>query len=111
MEPQNENAPSNVSVFLSYFIPAIIFISVMLNRVAILRALLGVSIYIFNYIKNWFLQISSHLNNVINSINAQQFVYFTKRDNIAVLNKVMLYIKNNEHTKNLKIDHVATPST
>ncbi|BAX82538.1 APC family permease [Labilibaculum antarcticum] len=110
MEPQSENAPSNVSVFLSYFIPAIIFISIMLNRVAILRGLLGVSIYIFNYIKNWFLQISSNLNNVINSINAQQFIYFAKRDNIAILNKVMLYIKSNEHTKNLKIVHVVDPS-
>ncbi len=47
---------------------------------------------------------------MIDAINAQQFVYFAKRDNIAVLNKVMLYIKNNESTKNLKIVHVVDPS-
>jgi len=75
-----------------------------------LRALLGVTIYLFNYIKNKFYKITDGLNNVINSINAQQFVYFAKRDNIAVLNKVMLYIKRNEHTKNLIIVHVVDPS-
>ncbi|MDA3954522.1 MAG: APC family permease [Bacteroidales bacterium] len=110
MEPQNENAPSNVNIFLRYFIPAIIFISIMLNRVAILRILLGVVIYIFNHFKEWFLKISNRLNDSINTINVQQFVYFAKRDSLAILNKVMLYIKENEHTKNLKIVHVLDPT-
>lgn len=110
MEPEGENTVSNIKVFLSYFVPAIVLIGIMLNRVAILRALLGVTIYLFNFIKNKFLKIIDGLNNVINSINSQQFVYFAKRDNIAILNKVMLYIKNNEHTKNLRIVHVVDPS-
>ncbi len=110
MKPQSESTPSNVKLFLSYFIPAIILISILLNRVAILRTLLMIIIHIFNYFKDWFLKISTRLNNLINMINAQQFVYFAKRDNIAVLNKVMLYIKHNENTKNLKIVHVVDPS-
>ena len=56
------------------------------------------------------MKIISRQNNFINSINAQQFVYFAKRDNIAILNKVMLYILKNEHTKNLRIVHVIDPS-
>jgi len=110
IKPESEGMPSNVRIFLSYFIPAILLISILLNRVLNLRGILGMSIYIFNYFKNWFLKISNRLNNMINTINAQQFVYFAKRDNIAVLNKVMLYIKNNENTKNLKIVHVVDPS-
>ena len=110
MKPESEGAPSNVRLFLTYFIPAFILISVLLNRVPILRGSLGVIVYIFNIFKDWFLKISTRLNNLINAINAQQFVYFAKRDNIAVLNKVMLYIKNNENTKNLKIVHVIEPS-
>jgi amino acid transporter len=110
MEPEGENTPSNVKVFLRYFIPAMIFIVIMLKRVAILRTLLGITIYLFNYIKDKFLKFTNGLNNTINSINAQQFVYFAKRDNIAVLNKVMLYIKDNEHTKNLRIVHVIDPT-
>ena len=110
MKSENLEAPSNVRIFLTYFIPAIILISVLLNRVSILRVSLNVVIYIFKYFKDWFLKIIARLNNLINAINVQQFVYFAKRDNIAVLNKVMLYIKNNESTKNLKIVHVVDPS-
>jgi amino acid transporter len=110
MKSESAEAPSNVRIFLTYFIPAILLISILLNRVRILRASLGVVIYIFTYFKDWFLKISKRLNNLINAINAQQFVYFAKRDNIAVLNKVMLYIKTNENTKNLKIVHVVDPS-
>ena len=110
IKPEVEGAPSNVRIFLTYFIPAIILITILLKRVPILRASLSVVVYIFNYFKDWFLKISTRLNNLINAINAQQFVYFAKRDNIAVLNKVMLYIKNNESTKNLKIVHVVDPS-
>ncbi len=110
MKSETNEGPSNIRVFLVYFIPAIILISVLLNRVRILRASLGIMIYIFNNFKDWFLKISTRLNDLINSINSQQFVYFAKRDNLAVLNKVMLYIKNNENTKNLKIVHVVDPS-
>jgi len=110
IQPENIEDPSNVRIFLTYFIPAIFFVSIMLNRVAILRGVLGVLLYIFGHIKNWFLKISFSLNNLIKSINDQQFVYFAKRDNIAVLNKVMLYIKNNEHTRNLRIVHVIDPT-
>ena len=110
IKPENEGTPSNVRIFLTYFIPAILLISILLNRVRILRASLGVIIYIFTNFKDWFLKISTRLNNLINTINSQQFVYFAKRDNIAVLNKVMLYIKNNEDTKNLKIVHVFDPA-
>ncbi len=110
IKPEYEGASSNVRIFLSYFIPAIILITILLKRVHILRASLGVVIYIFNYFKDWFLKISTRLNKTINSINAQQFVYFAKRDNISVLNKVMLYIKTNESTKNLKIVHVIDPT-
>ncbi len=110
MEPEDASSPSNLSIFLSYFIPAILFIGIMLNRVALLRMVLGITIYISNKIKNQFLKITNQMNNLIDNINAQQFIYFAKRDNLAVLNKVILYIKNNEHTKNLKIVHVADPT-
>jgi hypothetical protein len=40
---------------------------------------------------------------LIDKINSQEFVYFTKDDDVETLNKIMLYIKNNENTKKLKI--------
>ena len=40
---------------------------------------------------------------LINKINSQEFVYFKKDDDVAALNKVMLYIQYNEHTKKIKV--------
>jgi hypothetical protein len=36
-------------------------------------------------------------------IKSQEFVFFTKGDNVVNLNKVMLYILRNEETKKVKI--------
>ncbi len=105
-----DGTQSNLRLFLTYFIPASLIIAFMLRRVAILRATLSVVFHIFKQTHAGFLKLSMRLNNLINTINAQQFVYFTKRYNIATLNKVLLYIKNNENTRNLKIVHVEDPS-
>ena len=104
--PREEGQTANVIVFLYYFIPALLFIVFMLKRVTILTAVMKVFRYIFTHIKDWFLNVTNGLNSTIDTINSQQFVYFTKSDNIAMLNKVMLYIKQNEDTKRLKLVHV-----
>ena len=36
-------------------------------------------------------------------ISDQQIVFFTRGDNLANLNRVMLYIKDNEHTDRVKV--------
>ncbi|MFH2130325.1 MAG: APC family permease [bacterium] len=110
IQPKNAEDPTNINIFLRYFIPTILFITIMLNRVGILRMLLQITMYLFRYIESWFLKISNKLNNLIHAINSQKFVYFAKRDSIVILNKVLLYIKQNEHTRSLKIVHVADPS-
>ena len=38
------------------------------------------------------------IRSKISQINSQEFVFFTRGDNIANLNQVMLYVLNNEHT-------------
>nr|WP_315222611.1 hypothetical protein [uncultured Flavobacterium sp.] len=43
-------------------------------------------------------------------INSQEFVFFTKGDDIAILNKVLQYVEGNETTKKLKIVNVKTTS-
>ncbi|HEX8529792.1 MAG TPA: APC family permease, partial [Cytophagales bacterium] len=43
------------------------------------------------------------IRRAINTINSQQFVYFTKGHNIINLNKVMLYILRNEDTHRIKV--------
>ena len=98
-----EGLPSNLSVFLEYFIPSIIFIIIMLNRTILLKFLLTVIHSIFDPVRNFVLKTDKKILKVISQINDQEFVFFTKGDNIATLNKVMLYVTKNEHTKKIKI--------
>jgi len=111
IEPRNPDDPKNFTVFLEYFIPAILGVFFMLKRVIILNTILQVTRYFLNNIQNRFYILIKYLNGHLNAINSQQFVYFAKRDNISVLNKVILYIKNNEHTKRVKLVHVSAENS
>ncbi|MCI2229403.1 APC family permease [Polaribacter sp. MSW13] len=106
MEPA-EGVPSNLSVFLEYFIPSIIFISIMLNRTILLKFLLKLMHSVFDPFRRFVLNTDKKLLSVIDHINSQEFVFFTKGDNIANLNQVMLYISKNEHTKKIKLVFVS----
>ncbi len=44
-----------------------------------------------------------HLTREMRKLNRQVFVYFTKGDDISILNKVIIYVQENEITRNLKI--------
>lgn len=98
-----DDMPSNLAIFLEYFIPSIIFIAMMLNRTILLTLLLNVIHIIFDPVRHFVLKTDKRILDVINQINSQEFVFFTRGDNIASLNKVMLYIIKNEHTKKIKI--------
>jgi len=101
--PPKEGNPSNVIVFLYYFIPAMLFIAVMLNRTALLKLVLSAVDNVFYSIKSMVKRVDHSILNTLDKINEQEFVFFTKGDNIATLNHVMLYIRKNEHTKKIKI--------
>jgi amino acid transporter len=102
MKP-SEGLPSNLSVFLEYFIPFIIFILFMLNRTLLMKLLISLIRAIFKPIQHFVLTTNKKLIQTIESINNQEFVFFTRGENIATLNKVMLYISKNEHTRKIKI--------
>jgi hypothetical protein len=94
--------PPYLIVFLQYMIPTVAIVGIMLYRTALLDA----TLYLFRQIfeagraseigTRW-------IRSQIDSIRSQQFVFFSKGDNIASLNKVMLYVRDNEHTKRIKI--------
>ncbi len=95
--------PAYLGVFFEYFLPTILVVGIMLNRTLILKVLLQIIKYLLSPMQN-FLKKSNHLIlSLIDNINSQEFVYFSKDDDVATLNNVMLYIRKNEHTKNLKI--------
>ena len=117
--PESSDQPRNVVVFLEYFIPAIIFLMIMLNRTALIKFLIHTIQYLFNPLHDFIDKhqvgvplrklvyvINKSLIRLIHRINEQEFVFFTKGDNVANLNKVMLYLKKNEHTRKIKIVNV-----
>ncbi len=106
-----DGAPSNITVFLYYFIPTILFIAIMLNRTALLKMNLKLVEYIFNPIIKFAINTDRNIKTTIENINQQEFVFFTKGDNLSTLNKVMQYIAKNEHTQKIKIVSVIEKET
>jgi len=103
IESEDPDIPSNFSIFLDYFIPFILFIIIMLNRLTILGLLLKLVRKFFDPLRNVFLRLHVVINQSIERISSQEFVFFTRGDNISNLNKVMLYILKNESTNRLKL--------
>ncbi|NIA04355.1 MAG: amino acid permease [Proteobacteria bacterium] len=99
----NPNEPANIVVFAEYFIPAVFVVVVMLNRIALLEMLLQFIEYLFVPILKLVTNANQKIYTTIDKIQAQEFVFFTRGDNLPNLNQVLLYIKHNEHTKKIKI--------
>lgn len=95
--------PRYLGVFLEYFIPTVSIVAIMLYRIAILKAFLYLFKYMSDRLQSGVSFGNKALNRMINHINAQAFVFFTKDDNVAVLNQVMIYVRQNEQTRKLKI--------
>jgi amino acid transporter len=95
--------PKYLVVFSEYFIPTILVVGVMLNRTVILKVILQIINYILSPIQSILKKSNTKIVGLIETINSQEFVYFTKDDDVATLNNVMLYIRKNEHTKKIKV--------
>ena len=108
--------PSYLAIFTEYLIPTLIIIFFMLYRTYIFRGFLDILSYLFPDKGRLFKTLHLHTKKLLAAINKQQFVFFTNHDDVATLNKVMLYIKNNEPTRILKIvavidqEHTVTPN-
>ncbi|GAA4368333.1 hypothetical protein GCM10023185_41000 [Hymenobacter saemangeumensis] len=95
--------PEYLVVFLQYFIPTMVLVSVMLNRIAILNLVMSAA----DSLAKHFPRISRYgrltAHRQLRELNKQEFVFFTKGDNVSNLNKVMAYVVENEFTNRLKI--------
>ena len=95
--------PAYLAVFFEYFLPTIGVVAIMLYRTALLKGLLYVLKYISDKVQSIVSRGNKTVLNLIEDINAQEFVFFTKHDNVSILNQVMLYVSQNEQTHKLKI--------
>ncbi len=92
--------------FLQYMVPALIFVWIMLNRVILIRLLIEALEYFYQPLRKMVVLSNRYLEKLSSKINSQEFVFFTKGDDITILNKVLQYVEDNETTKKLKIVHV-----
>ncbi len=101
-----QTSPAYVKVFVQYFVPTALVVLVMLNRTQLLLLLLSITQYFYKPIKNTVYKFNQWINTMINNIDSQEFVFFTKGDNVAVLNKVLRYVSDNEESRTLKIVNI-----
>jgi len=92
--------------FIYYLIPAFLFVEIMLNRSFLIKFVIYSLEYFYNPLRKVVVLSNRYLNKMHLKIKSQEFVFFTKGDNIAILNKVMQYVEGNETTKKLKIVNV-----
>jgi len=95
--------PRYLAVFLEYFIPGLLVVGIMLYRTMLLKAALSLLKYFSDSLFKFVSFGNDFLVRSISNINDQEFVFFTKEDNVAVLNQVMIYVSENEQTRKLKI--------
>ncbi|MFC7338297.1 APC family permease [Haloferula chungangensis] len=101
--------PPYLRVFAEYFIPAALIVVVMLTRTQLLKALLFTTRSIIGALVVPMNHLTHRTRELIDNINAQQVVFFSRGDNIANLNRVMLYVRQNEHSNGIKIVHIIKP--
>lgn len=118
-------------VFLEYLIPAVLVVSIMLGRVKLLELVVFFVDEVRQHVKHdkehavaehdkaeakklrkrgaTVNRLDRRLHHLLDAIRAQQVVYFTRGDHVENLNRVMLYIRENEHTNRVKFVHVYDP--
>ena len=111
-------------IFLEYLIPTVIVVTIMLTRVQILELFVFFVDEVRRKVRRerqeaiehddrksaaWWAKLAVRVNSfdkslheVVDRINEQQIVFFTRGDHIENLNRVMLYIRDNEHTNRVK---------
>lgn len=95
--------PPYLVIFIEYLIPTLLVVFFMLYHTYFLRS----ALYIINYLSpekdNFWGVINKKTKYKLAEVSGQEFVFFTNHDNVETLNRVMLYMKENEPTRKLKI--------
>lgn len=98
--------PRYLWVFLAYFLPTAGVVTIMLWRTSILKMLLFTLRATFNTMRAYNRRASRAIIRRIDEINSLGIVFFTSGDSLKSLNDAMLYVRNNEQTKRLRVVHV-----
>jgi amino acid transporter len=95
--------PAYLLTFLTYFFPSILIVTAMLGRKDIMFFIAKILKSTKRSYRKHIIKGERSLNMSINRLTEQQFVFFSKGDDISTLNKVMMYLNENEVTNRIKI--------
>ena len=95
--------PEYLEIFLQYFIPTVLIVTIMLSRVALLQIALQSTRRLIQAIVKPLSKMVKSMREKVEEIESQQMVFFTRGENLANLNRVIQYIKLNEHTNRVKL--------
>lgn len=96
----------NIIVFLIYFIPTMVMVTIMFLRLSIFRVILYILETITIKINEWTGNMKHNLLKQIDTINSHRVIFFTRGENSSSLNTAILYVLHNEPTNNIKIIHL-----
>ncbi|WP_100074643.1 APC family permease [Chryseobacterium camelliae] len=95
--------PQYLVTFLQYFVPSVLIILAMLMRKDIMHFIINALQSVSKSYKKYTLTRQRTLNRSLTRLYQQNFIFFSKGDDIATLNKVMMYLHENEVTNKIKI--------
>lgn len=98
--------PVHVRVFAIYLVVALLAVGLMFSRLQILKLGLSLSRVVVEKVQAINERIRGPILQKIEEINATRVVYFTKGDDVSILNKAALYVLTNEQTNLLTVVHV-----
>ncbi|MDB4291803.1 APC family permease [Maribacter sp.] len=102
--------PEYLGIFMEYLIPTLAVVFFMLYRTWTYKIILKILDYLFPDKNRLFLKLNKTIKRALHNVNKQQFVYFTNHDDVATLNKVLLYVTQNESTRKIKIVSIINDS-
>jgi len=93
--------------FLTYFVPTVAVVLLMFLRIHLLKLVLTMAHGIAERVHGINQRISEGVQVRIDAINSLGIVYFADgKEDLATLNRAMLYVRQNELTKRVRVVHV-----
>jgi hypothetical protein len=102
--------PGNVGIFAAYFAAVSGVVAIMFSRILILRALLFALSSVAESMKGFSAQLRAKVLRQMEDIGGVM-IYFTRGDNVVMLNRAVLYVLQNEQTNRLEVVHVYQDET
>lgn len=96
----------NLKYFLLYFLPTTTFVLITLYRQNFLKIFLIIVDDIMTSFAKTHQKLKQLVGVKIVELQSQGIMFFTKGDNVASLNRAMLYVRENENTNHITVMHI-----